>query len=545
MNKSKKWIDTYNKKLESLRNEYNRTRYYWKRSSIDPIKNYSKRKLTTREHSVLVNGLDFVYDNPSFNEKDFISNVETFFVSLLGCCTDKYEWEEKDTDENVTYNLISKHLQCADKLRSISDRFKRNAVKEPRSKAETHESLSVLKKLANDKSIHITRPNKGKGIVILDRDEYVNKMLEILNDSSTFKTLNHDPTINKEKKLRRILLNMKKRGFLSEGEYKQAKPCGSHCARIYGLPKVHKNRMPFRPVMSAIGSYNYRLVKLLANKLQPLRKSKHMLKDTFKSIEYIKKRDPPMTEHKMMSFDVTSLFTKVPLTYTIKLILDRMYGPEHDCPKLIKLRTDWCSKFLDRSDINKLLDMATSDTHFSFNNKYYQQHNGVAMGSPLAPVLADIFMIHLENKVMTKLKEAGVLCYKRYVDDTFVIIHKNAKINNITKILNSFHKDIQFTSVEEQNNELPFLDVLVRRTNKTFVTSVYRKPTYTSLLLKWSSFVPKSYKISAVSSIVHRAIHISSSYALMHKEFEFIRDICKQNGYSDNFVECQIRHTLN
>ena len=141
------------------------------------------------------------------------------------------------------------------------------------------------------------------------------------------------------------------------------------------------------------------------------------------------------------------------------------------------------------------------------------------MGSPLAPALSDIFMIHLENKVMTKLKEAGVLCYKRYVGDTFVIIHKDAKINNITKILNSFHKDIQFTSVEEQNNELPFLDLLVRHTNKTFVTSVYRKPTYTGLLLKWSSFVPKSYKISAVSSMVHRAIHISSSDALMHKEF--------------------------
>ena len=153
------------------------------------------------------------------------------------------------------------------------------------------------------------------------------------------------------------------------------------------------------------------------------------------------------------------------------------------------------------------------------------------MVSPLAPVLADIFMIHLENKIMTKLKEVVVLCYRRYVDDTFVIVQKNAKINNITTILNSFHKDIQFTSVEEQNNELPFLDVLVPRTDKTFVTSVYRKPTYSGLLLKWSSFVPKSYKISAVSSMVHRVIHISSSYALMHKEFEFIKDICKQNGY--------------
>ena len=116
--------------------------------------------------------------------------------------------------------------------------------------------------------------------------------------------------------------------------------------------------------MSAIGSYNYRLAKLLANKIQPLRKRKHMLKDTLEFIEYIKKFDPSMTKHKMMSFDITSLFTKVSLAYTIKLILDQMYGPKHDCPKLIKLRNDWCLKCLDRSDMNKLLDMATLDTFF-------------------------------------------------------------------------------------------------------------------------------------------------------------------------------------
>ncbi|CAF3920384.1 unnamed protein product, partial [Rotaria sp. Silwood1] len=270
---SKKWNVTHNRKLESLRTEYNRTQEDPHISSIDPIKNYSKRKLTTKEHSALVNGLDYVYHNPSFNEKDFISNVETFFVTLLGRCTDKYDWEEKELDENITYNLTPEQLQYAAKLRSISDRFKRNAAKECNLKTKIHkESKLVLRELAQDKSIYITRPDKGKGIVILDHDEYVNKMLEILNDPLTFKTLDHDPTIKKENKLRGTLLKMKKRGFLSEAEYKQAFPVGSHCARIYGLPKIHKSGIPLRPVMSTIGSYNYRLAKLLANKLQPLRK---------------------------------------------------------------------------------------------------------------------------------------------------------------------------------------------------------------------------------------------------------------------------------
>ncbi|CAM2711908.1 unnamed protein product [Rotaria socialis] len=337
---------------------------------------------------------------------------------------------------------------------------------------------------------------------------------------------------------------MTKRGFLSENEYKQATPGGSLCVRLYGLPKVHKIGIPLRPIISSIGSYNYRLVKLLAAKLQPLRKNKYILKDTFDFVESIKKLNRTSLKYRMVSFHVTGLFTKVPLSYTINLILDKMYEPEHICPKFIKVKSDWYSKCLDRNYMKTLLDIATFDTHFSFNNLYYQQHNGVTMRSPLAPVLSDIFMIHLENKLIDKLKKAGVLWYKKYVDDTFVIIRK-AKINNIKKILNSVHKDIKFTSVQEQSNELLFLDVLVRRNNKMLETSVYRKPTYTSLLLKWPSFVPKRYEISAISCMVYRAIHISSSFTIMHKEFDFIQDITKLNGYPKNFVECQIRHTLN
>ena len=326
---------------------------------------------------------------------------------------------------------------------------------------------------------------------------------------------------------------------------KQIRPCGSLCARMYGLPKIHKVGLPLRPVVSSVDGFTYRLSKYLAKKLQPFRKNKYMVKDTFDFIESIRKINPNMTKHRMISFDVTSLFTKIPLSYTINLILNKLYGPEHTCPQFIKDTSDWCSKCLDRHDMNQLLVTATSDTHFSFNNQYYVQTNGVAMGSPLAPVFADIFMIDLENKLMKKLKKAGLLCYKRYVDDTFAIIHKNAKVSKIKKILNNFHKDIQFSSVQERNNELPFLDVLVHRRSKKLETSVYRKPTYTGLMTKWSSFVPKRYKISAVSSMIYRAIRISSSFEIMHKEFDFIRDITEQNGYPSNFVEYQIRCTLN
>ena len=131
----------------------------------------------------------------------------------------------------------------------------------------------ILKQLAKAKSIYITRPDKGKGVVILDKQDYVNKMLNILNDPVSFETIDEDPTMKKQDHLIRILQRMTKRGLLSKQEYECARPRRSCCAGMYGLPKIHKDGISMRPVISSIGSYNYRLAKVLAARLEPLRHS--------------------------------------------------------------------------------------------------------------------------------------------------------------------------------------------------------------------------------------------------------------------------------
>ena len=171
------------------------------------------------------------------------------------------------------------------------------------------------------------------------------------------------------------------------------------------------------------------------------------------------------------------------------------------------------------------------------------------MGSPLGPLFADIYINYLESKLKRRLEENGVLYWKRFVDDCFVIVKENTDINKLLDILNSFDIDIQFTAEKEKNNTLPFLDILINRISSlslsenevgpptlknksnSFSTSIYRKPTFTGLLLKWNSYVPHSYKVSAISSMVYRAIQISSSYSSMHSDFEFIQNLAVVNGY--------------
>jgi hypothetical protein len=109
----------------------------------------------------------------------------------------------------------------------------------------------------------------------------------------------------------------------------------------------------------------------------------------------------------MISFDVTSLFTKVPLAFTIEYILDQMHPVcAKSCSKL--LRAKRCSNYNKSKDLRALLRAATAEIHFLFDNQMYVQHNGVAMGAPLAPVVADIFMAHLETSLMDQLMETGV-----------------------------------------------------------------------------------------------------------------------------------------
>ena len=105
----------------------------------------------------------------------------------------------------------------------------------------------------------------------------------------------------------------------------------------------------------------------------------------------------------------------------------------------------------------------------------YSKHDGIAMGSPLGPTLANIFMGFIERKVISNYK----MTYFRYFDDCFVLGENEENIDEIFSVFNKTHSSITFTIEKENNDELAFLDVLVKRQKNQFLTSVYRKQTFT------------------------------------------------------------------
>ena len=164
-----------------------------------------------------------------------------------------------------------------------------------------------------------------------------------------------------------------------------------------------------------------------------------------------------------MSYDVKALFTNVPLDYTINVILRKIYN-NHEIDTNIS-----------KKEVKDLLILCTKNVHFSFNGDICIQCDGVAMGSPLGPVLTGIFMVELERSLVPKLSEHMML-WGIFIGDTITCI-KPTSITHVTKVLNIFHSNIQFTYEEERDGKNPFLDVLLIKKNDTFETIVYIKPT--------------------------------------------------------------------
>ena len=111
--------------------------------------------------------------------------------------------------------------------------------------------------------------------------------------------------------------------------------------------------------------------------------------------------------------------------------------------------------------MKKLLTLCTKNVHFTLNNEIYIQNDGVAMEFPLGPILANVFIVELENTLVPRLHE-HVKKWKHFVDDTFAYV-RNESIDYVLTTLNSFNPDLNVTYEKENNSQLLFLDVLFIR----------------------------------------------------------------------------------
>ena len=232
--------------------------------------------------------------------------------------------------------------------------------------------------------------------------------------------------------------------------------------------------------------------------------------------------------YQYISFDVESLFSNVPIKRTVDIILKRIYED-----KLV-------STNLRKRTLKKLILDTCTKTAFSFNNKLYQQKDGVSMGSSLGPVLANIIMAELEDVVIKPLITNGTIkFYTRFVDDTLLVI-KPENVKKVHNALNKFDKNLRFT-VDMFKDKVPhFLDLDLSPDG----TSIFRKDTNTGLYVNFTSFVPWTYRISWIKSLVTRASRICAPNKLS-SEISTIKKFASWNDFPKSVVNSIINKTLN
>ena len=238
---------------------------------------------------------------------------------------------------------------------------------------------NTLNKLSQDPAIKICRYDKGNGLAILDASDYNTKLNSIINDKTKFLKIEYDsnkmqhPTTTKENSITYYIKQYLKK---VQG-WEDLIPNSSKPGKLYGMAKVHKPDIPLRPVVSMINAPEYKLAKFLDGLIKPhipdiflLYSTEHFI-DSLKDVPYSKKDN-------MVSFDVVSLFTKVPLPETIEIIINYLYEENKNIMPI------------ERKVLRKLMFIATQGI-FMFDGKLYKQIDGVTMGNPLGPTLAKFF----------------------------------------------------------------------------------------------------------------------------------------------------------
>ena len=157
---------------------------------------------------------------------------------------------------------------------------------------------------------------------------------------------------------------------------------------------------------------------------------------------------------------------------------------------------------------------------------------------PLGPALANIFMCSFESKWLRDCpNDFKPVFYRRYVDDIFALFASPDHADKFKEYLSSKHPNINFSIEKEKDGCLPFLDVNIFRENEKVATNVYRKKTFIGVYKNFKSFIPETYKIDLIKSLLFRCFSLCSDFIKFHHEIDKLKSISYKNSYPRDLID--------
>ena len=393
----------------------------------------------------------------------------------------------------------------------------------------SHQFLEKARKTTNKfmkehPNLVIVQSDKGNKTVIMQAEDYKLKMLELIKNSDIYQPLTRDPTNRWQTQNNNFVERLRSLKLIDTKTRHKLTAKNSLCPRIYGQPKSHKPGLPLRPVVPNMTAPTYNLSKFVGKIIQMSINSKYNVKDSFEFCDFINTVILP-ENYILVSLDVISLFTCIPKDLVCHDIIQHW---DEIRPNAENINLDL---FLE------ITDLCIEASYFMFDGKIYKQTFGTAMGNPLSPTIADLVMEELLNSVIPKLN-FSLPFIKKYVDDLITAIPID-QLQHVKDTFNSYNPHIQFTHETENNNRIPYLDMmLVRQPDRQVKTEWYQKPIASGRFLDYLSMHPQHQKINVAKNFISRVQRLSTNMEEKDK-IEIMDHLLQLNNYPKS-----LRHRL-
>jgi hypothetical protein len=406
----------------------------------------------------------------------------------------------------------------ANNIESLYTKQNNHSDKTIRTKINDLKTVNQIKKKLRSNQAIITKADKGDTLVIINQTDYDDKVQNFITKNN-FHLLDKNPTNKFQTEIRKTI-NKCKSTIPNNQKWKYTN-LNPEPPTLKGLPKIHKTNTPIRPIINWKNAPAYRLAQFTTD----LIKRTVPLPFTFNvnnSVQLMEDlQEITITANtRLASFDITDMYTNIPTT------------------EIPRITNDICNRISipqeTTQELTLLISTILKQNYFKFNNKIYNQTQGLAMGAPTSAILSEIYLQHMEhNNIWSILLKHNITGYFRYVDDILLIYNNDiTEINQVLNDFNTINPAIQFTIEKETNNNINFLDITINRHNDKLNFDIYRKPTCTDLIIPRDSNHPIEHKLSAIRFLHNRNSTYPTNPDSKQREHKIINQILHNNLYN-------------
>ena len=395
--------------------------------------------------------------------------------------------------------------------------------------------------MVRNRLIRISRADKGGATVIQNIPDYEAEALRQLNNPLHYEALTINPTRDIAEESNTLLDRLKDMKMIDENTYNWGllTADSTRTSIFYHLPKIHKtlDHPPGRPIVSGCGGPTENLSKLIDHWLQPLvQLLPSYIKDSTDFLQTITEwnnKYAPLPAHALIvTIDVVGLYTNIPHDEVEVSVTEALNNQSnHGTPPL--------------SMVLKIINHVLKNNVFSFGDLMFKQIHGTAMGTPMAPTIANLFMGWLERSIISN-SPMDIAEWKRYIDDIITIwLHGEDKLTEFMEWLNSLHPTIKFTHSFGRTN-VPFLDIsLTIDENGQIKTDLFVKKTDAAMILPFYSCHPRHCVRSIPYSQCLRLRRLCSKDEDFHSRCLELKEKLTTRGYPSALIHSAIDKAYN